>query len=294
MSVRRVLALLTGSVFLLSGCASMSGTKGALDDANWACIIGGTLLGGAAGVVAANSNHGDDEDHEAVAGGAIGAVLGGALGAWLCNKPNQPPTAQMSADPHTGAPPLQVAFRGTGRDEDGTIAGYRWDFGDGASSTDQHPSHVYRNAGTYTTTLTVTDDDGATGSTSGQISVAVAKAEEPTSRRIVLRGINFKFDSAKIEPEFEPVLDVAVDELKANPDVRVEVAGHTDSVGSDEYNQALSERRAESVQAYLVSRGISPSRIEAVGFGETQPVASNDTAEGRANNRRVEIKVLQQ
>src|SRR5262245_35603793 len=171
MSLKRITALLTGGVFLLSGCASMSGTKGALDDANWVCVISGTLLGGAAGVVAANSNHGDDEDHEAVAGGAIGAVLGAALGAWLCNKPNQPPTAQMSADPHSGAPPLQVAFRGTGHDPDGKIAGYRWDFGDGASSTDQHPTHVYRTPGTYTATLTVTDDDGATGSASGPIMV---------------------------------------------------------------------------------------------------------------------------
>jgi OOP family OmpA-OmpF porin len=288
MSSKRIIALLTSGAFLLGGCASMSGRKGALDDANWACVIGGTLLGGAAGVVAANSNHGEDEDHEAVAAGAVGAVLGGALGAWMCNKPNQPPTAQMSADPHAGAPPLEVAFRGTGHDPDGTIKGYRWDFGDGASSTDQHPTHVYRAAGTYTATLTVTDDDGATGSTSGQIMVAVAKAEQP-ARRIVLRGINFKFDSAKIEPEFEPVLDVAVDELKSNPGVHVEVAGHTDSTGPDAYNQGLSERRAGSVVKYLVSKGVDAGRLTAVGHGESMPVADNATRDGRAQNRRVEL-----
>jgi OOP family OmpA-OmpF porin len=290
MVCRRGIALLTCSVFLITGCASMSGTRGALDDANWACVIVGGLLGGTAGAVAANSNHGDDEDHEAVAGGAIGLVVGAALGTWLCSRENQPPTAQMSAEPRSGNPPLQVAFRGTGRDGDGTITAYRWDFGDGSTSSDQHATHVYSAPGTYTATLQVTDDDGATGSTSGQIQVSAARAAEP-ARRIVLRGINFAFDSAKIEPEFEPVLDVAVDELRANPGISVEVSGHTDATGTDEYNQGLSERRANSVVAYLVSKGVDAGRLSAVGHGESMPVADNGSRDGRAQNRRVELNV---
>ena len=70
----------------------------------------------------------------------------------------------------------------------------------------------------------------------------------------------------------------------------VRVEGNTDSIGTDAYNQGLSERRAESVRSHLIGRGVSASRLTAVGYGESQPIASNDTAEGRALNRRVELK----
>jgi len=79
--------------------------------------------------------------------------------------------------------------------------------------------------------------------------------------------------------------------LLTYPDLRLEVDGHTDSVGDDNYNQTLSERRAESVRAYLVQQGISPSAIVALGYGESQPVASNTLAAGRQQNRRVELIV---
>ena len=72
----------------------------------------------------------------------------------------------------------------------------------------------------------------------------------------------------------------------------VEVAGHTDSTGAEEYNQGLSERRANSVKDYLVSKGVQAQRLQAKGYGESMPVASNDTKEGRAENRRVELIVL--
>jgi OOP family OmpA-OmpF porin len=74
--------------------------------------------------------------------------------------------------------------------------------------------------------------------------------------------------------------------------VVVEVAGHTDSVGTDQYNQGLSERRANSVRDYLVEQGVRASRLTAVGYGENRPVATNDTADGRQENRRVELVVL--
>jgi outer membrane protein OmpA-like peptidoglycan-associated protein len=79
--------------------------------------------------------------------------------------------------------------------------------------------------------------------------------------------------------------------LLTYPDLRLEVDGHTDSVGDDDYNQTLSERRAESVRAYLVQQGISPSAIVALGYGKSQPVASNSLAAGRQQNRRVELIV---
>jgi OOP family OmpA-OmpF porin len=111
-----------------------------------------------------------------------------------------------------------------------------------------------------------------------------------TCGRIVLRGVNFAFDSAEIDTSSAVVLDVVAETLNGCPNVAVRVEGHTDSIGTDAYNQGLSQRRAESVRNYLIGRGVSASRLSAVGYGESQPVASNDTDEGRALNRRVELK----
>jgi outer membrane protein OmpA-like peptidoglycan-associated protein len=110
--------------------------------------------------------------------------------------------------------------------------------------------------------------------------------------KIILRGINFATGSAVIPPSEYPVLDQVVQVLKANEKVRVEIGGHTDSVGSETYNQGLSERRAQSVRNYLIQRGIVAGRLEARGYGEYQPVAQNTTREGRSQNRRIEFRVL--
>jgi len=109
---------------------------------------------------------------------------------------------------------------------------------------------------------------------------------------IELEGVYFDFDKATIKPEGKAVLNEAAALLKKHERVVVEVAGHTDSVGSDAYNQGLSERRANSVKDYLTSQGVTATRLTAKGYGEAQPVASNDTQEGRAENRRVELIVL--
>ena len=85
------------------------------------------------------------------------------------------------------------------------------------------------------------------------------------------------------------MLDGAVKTLRDNPSLHVVVEGHTDSVGSDAYNRKLSERRAKAVRDYLVREGIESSRLTTHGYGKSRPVASNDTAEGRAENRRAEI-----
>jgi len=111
-------------------------------------------------------------------------------------------------------------------------------------------------------------------------------------KRLILRGVNFDFNKADIRPDARPVLDEAIRTLKEAGDVRVSVEGHTDSVGSNSYNEGLSVRRAKSVAAYLARGGISADRLEISGYGETRPVASNDTADGRAQNRRVELNVL--
>lgn len=105
-------------------------------------------------------------------------------------------------------------------------------------------------------------------------------------------SLTFAVDSATIRPEFYGALDNVSTTLNRYPQSYVDIVGHTDSTGSDAYNQQLSERRAGSVANYFRSRGVTPARIAAFGVGETQPIASNATAEGRAANRRVEVKIV--
>jgi len=100
-------------------------------------------------------------------------------------------------------------------------------------------------------------------------------------------GIFFDFDSDRIKATFEPALKNAVDVLNINPGLTVQIQGHTDSYGSDDYNQNLSERRAKAVKNELVRRGIDGSRMTTAGFGESMPAETNETEEGRAYNRRV-------
>jgi OOP family OmpA-OmpF porin len=102
------------------------------------------------------------------------------------------------------------------------------------------------------------------------------------------RDLLFEFNSARIRDTY--VLDEAAKILLAEPGITGEIRGHTDSVGPEAYNMTLSQRRADAVLEYFVSKGVSPSRLRAVGYGETKPIASNDTDEGRALNRRVELK----
>ena len=104
-----------------------------------------------------------------------------------------------------------------------------------------------------------------------------------------LSGPHFDFDKATIRPSGKEKLDRVAKTMQDNPSMRILAEGHTDSIGSDAYNLRLSERRAESVKSYLVEKGVSPSRITTKGLGKSDPVASNATEEGRAQNRRVDI-----
>jgi outer membrane protein OmpA-like peptidoglycan-associated protein len=106
-----------------------------------------------------------------------------------------------------------------------------------------------------------------------------------------LPEVTFAVDSTTISPQMRDVLDRVAQSMIQYPNSLIDVMGHTDSTGSDSYNLDLSRRRAESVTNFLVSRGVARSRIESLGYGEQYPIADNTTVEGRARNRRVEIRI---
>lgn len=114
-------------------------------------------------------------------------------------------------------------------------------------------------------------------------------AELKKSGRVRLYGINFDSDSDVIRPESKPTLDQVAAMLKSSPELKITIEGHTDNTSTPEHNQQLSEKRANAVKQYLVTNGIDAGRLTAAGFGATKPVASNDNALGRAENRRVEL-----
>ncbi|MBV7482230.1 outer membrane protein OmpA [Bordetella sp. BOR01] len=126
------------------------------------------------------------------------------------------------------------------------------------------------------------------------VPVAQAPAKPtPMATKVVFNADTFfDFDKSTLKPEGRQLLDQVAQQAQGIDLETIIAVGHTDSIGTEEYNQGLSERRAASVKAYLVSKGVDPNRIYTEGKGELQPVASNKTREGRAQNRRVEIEVV--
>lgn len=116
------------------------------------------------------------------------------------------------------------------------------------------------------------------------------EGDEPP--RFVLDGVNFDTGKATIRAESFPRLDSVAEYMLHKKSARIQISGHTDNVGNPKANQQLSEQRAQAVRAYLVSKGIDGSRIEAIGYGDTRPIAPNDSAEGRQKNRRIEATAL--
>ena len=105
----------------------------------------------------------------------------------------------------------------------------------------------------------------------------------------MLRGVHFDFNKARIRPDAVPILDEAVEILQQHPNVNVDVNGYCDAIGGVAYNLRLSQRRADAVVGYLENKGVASGRLTPHGFGKTNFVATNATAEGRAQNRRVEL-----
>ena len=123
------------------------------------------------------------------------------------------------------------------------------------------------------------------------VKVNAVGCPEVGEKILSLEGVNFDTNKATIKPESEPILNNAVKVLNENPSVHVRVEGHTDSRGTDAYNLKLSQRRAESVVAYLTAKGIDGNRLSPIGYGESAPVAPNDSKENMYKNRRVDLVV---
>ncbi|CAM3588325.1 MULTISPECIES: OmpA family protein [Halomonas] len=278
--------LLIGSALVvgLSGCASSasqsSGQSSASSDSSWynhpfVCGLAGSVIAGSIGYAVSG-----DSDEES--GAATGAVVGGAIGGLLCADRTPEPVAPQC--PSFGEVPAGVAVDAQGCPLDSDGDGVP-DFRDQCPGT---PAGVEVNASGCPLD---SDNDGVPDyrdqCPNTPAGVEVNALGCPDS--VVLQDVNFEFDSAELTSNARNVLNGVAERLVNNTDVRVSIEGHTDSRGPDAYNKNLSQERAESVARYLASRGVASNRMQSVGFGEEQPVASNETEEGRFQNRRVEL-----
>ncbi|MHA7817551.1 MAG: OmpA family protein [Pseudohaliea sp.] len=221
------------------------------------CIAGVTAIGGAVG--------------GAVSGGSgvlPGAVGGAGFSALWCTEAEPPPPPPADSD---GDGVVDGSDRCPG-----TPAGARVDARGCALDSDGDGVPDYRDRCARTPAGVTVDDSGC-----------------PVKDEVVLTvdEVNFAFDSAELDAASRRALDGIVDTVKAHGGLTLGVIGHTDSTGPEAYNQKLSERRAAAVRDYLVSRGVNADALVASGRGESEPVAGNDTREGRERNRRVELVV---
>ena len=202
--------------------------------------------------------------------------------------PNRQPVCRFTAPAQAQVGEAVTLDASGSSDPDNDPLAYTWDFGDGTPpaprSSASRLTHNYARVGNYTARVTV--DDGRGGSCSATAPISVIQ-------RFVLaeRGgrVLFDFNKATLKPEARRQLEGVLQTLREQPGVQVLVVGHTDGIGSDAYNMRLSQRRAESVATYLVQNGVPRQSIRTEWHGKRQPIASNATAEGRAQNRRVEI-----
>ena len=199
-----------------------------------------------------------------------------------------PLNATATGTPAGGGAPLVVSFQSHVTGGCPPIS-YVWEYGDGGTDAEENPRHEYVAEGKYTARLTVKDGKGVTQE--ARVPVTVASAFVPSAESpLVLEGVNFKSGTAALLPASAKILDDVAKALIAQPDVKIEIGGHTDADGHAASNLKLSQRRANTVKDYLIKKGVPASRLIAKGYGETQPIADNQSPEGKAKNRRVELK----
>jgi peptidoglycan-associated lipoprotein len=203
---------------------------------------------------------------------------------------NRPPTVSITCNPSVIEPGGTSNCTAQATDPEGGPLTYRWATPAGAFKPTDAPNTTFtapNQEGPVNVTVTATDNAK---------NDAQASASLLVQRRVVLEfeDVHFDFDRFNLRPDALKILDEAVARLQANPNIQVTIEGHCDSVGTQQYNLALGERRASSARDYLVSRGIAASRLRTVSYGEDRPIDSNETAAGRARNRRAHLAIIMQ
>jgi len=200
---------------------------------------------------------------------------------------NRPPVCRLSVAPQVQVGEAVTLDASGSSDPDGNPLTYTWDFGDGTPSTKSDSprmTHSYARVGNYTTKVTVDDGRGGMCSATAPITVIQKFVLADKGRKVL-----FDFNKSVLKPEARAQLAGVLQALKEQPSLQVQVVGHTDGVGSDAYNMKLSQRRAESVADFLIKNGSRKENLQVDWKGKREPIASNANAEGRAQNRRVEI-----
>jgi len=204
--------------------------------------------------------------------------------------PNRPPTVRVTCDPALLEPGQTSRCTAQGTDPEGGPLTYRWTAGAGSVSPADSPNTTFtapQTEGPVTVTVTATDNAKNDATASATLLVRPRTVIE-------FEDVHFDFDRYSLRPEALKLLDEAVAKLQANPNIQVTIEGHADSVGTQQYNLALGDRRANSARDYLVMRGIATSRLRTVSYGEDRPIDTNETAAGRARNRRAHLAVIMQ
>ena len=204
---------------------------------------------------------------------------------------NRPPafTTNAQCNPCTVEAGKSTALTAAASDPDNDTVRYRWSAPSGTFSTTGEANTTWTapdQEGTVPLTVTAEDSRGARATSTVNVQVV-----RPAQKTYTFQDVHFDFDKYNLKPEALKILDEAVTTLRENPDLRVTIEGHCDSIGTAEYNLALGERRANAARDYLVNRGIAASRMETVSYGEERPKADNSTEEGRALNRRASLVV---
>jgi outer membrane protein OmpA-like peptidoglycan-associated protein len=204
--------------------------------------------------------------------------------------PNRSPTVTAQCNPCVVEPGQTSQLTAQATDPEGGPLTYAWTVQGGTVNPPNAATTTWtapNQEGSVQATVTVTDNanNQATASTSLLV-----------RRTVVLEfeDIHFDFDRFNLRPDALKLLDEAVARLQANPSINVTVEGHCDSIGTQQYNLALGERRASSARDYLISRGIAASRLRTVSFGEDRPIDTNETPAGRARNRRAHLAIIMQ
>lgn len=317
-----LILLLVIFAFLMSGCVC---TRSKKDGIIKGAILG--AAGGAVGGVAvADNDNDDDSDDDMAIGAAVGAVVGGIIGYFTdtCDS-EEPVKTAMQAPIDTDSDGdgvvdrldkcprtpegVKVDYNGCPEDSDndgvydyrdkcpGTPKGVKVDSRGCPPDSDGDGVYDYMDKCPDTPTGVKVDSKGCPPDSDGDgvYDYRDRCPETPKGARVndlgcwVIQNVIFDFDRATIRPEYYPELDDVVKVLNNQPDLKIEIQGHTCNMGTEAYNLKLSKRRARAVLDYLVSKGIDSTRLSSEGYGESKPIASNDTEEGREVNRRAQL-----